>query len=88
MKKHEGWREGREEYTPSKLKKVLGVRMKRHVITEFLVGNLGESSWITKKEAIVLAEAGKLIATVVHTKGESYLRPKTQQQSFREMVVA
>lgn len=87
MKKHEGWREGREEYIPTKMKKVLGVRMKRHVITEFLVGNLAESAWITKKEAIALAEAGKLIATVVHTKGEPYLRPKTHQQSFREMVI-
>lgn len=71
----------------SKMKKVLGVHMKRHVITEFLVGDLTESVWITKKEAIALAEEGKLIATVVHTKGEPYLRPKTHQQSFREMVI-
>jgi hypothetical protein len=88
MKKHEGWREGREEYTPSKIKKVLGVHMKRHVITEFLVGDMSEGAWITKKDAIVLAEAGKLIAVVVHTKGEPYLRPKAHQTSFREMVVA
>jgi len=60
----------------------------RHIITEFLVGNLSESAWITKKEAIALAEAGKLIATVVHTKGEPYLRPKTHQQSFREIMIS
>lgn len=54
MKKHEGWREGHEEYTPTEMKKVLGVRMKRRVITEFLVGNLAESAWFTKKEAIAL----------------------------------
>jgi hypothetical protein len=29
MKKREGWREGREEYIPTKMKTVLGVRMKR-----------------------------------------------------------
>lgn len=57
------------------------------MITEFLVGNLSGSSWVTKKEAIVLAEAGVLHATVVHTKREPYLRPKTHQTSFREMVV-
>lgn len=88
MKKHEGWREGHEEYTPTQLKKVLGVHMKRHVITEFLVGNLNLSFWITKKEAVVLAEAGELIAIVFHTKGEPYLRPKAHQTSFKEMVVA
>lgn len=87
MKKHEGWREGREEYTPTKVKKVLGVHVKRHVITEFLIGNLSESSWITKKEAIVLAEAGQLFAIVVRTKREPYLRPKAHQKSFREMVI-
>ena len=88
MKKHEGWREGREEYTPTEMKQVLGVHMKRHVITEFLVGDMTESAWITKKEAIALAESGKLIAIVVHTKGEPYLRPKIHQKSFREMVIA
>lgn len=87
MKKQEGWREGREEYT--EVKKVLGVRInKRHVITEFLVGNSNDSAWIIKKEAIALAEAGVLYAIVVHTKGEPYLRPKSHQTLFREMVVS
>ena len=54
MKKHEGWREGREEYT--EIKKVLGVHIKRHVIFEFLIGNGNDSKWITKKDAIALAE--------------------------------
>lgn len=86
MKKHEGWREGREEYT--EVHKVLGVRInKRHVITEFLIGNSNERVWVIKKEAIALAEAKALYAIVVHTKGEPYLRPKAHQTSFREMVV-
>lgn len=87
MKKHEGWREGREEYT--EVKKVQGVRInKRHVITEFLVGNSNGSVWILKKEAIALAEAGILYAIVVHAKGEPYLRPKVHQTSFRKLIVA
>lgn len=87
MKKHEGWREGREEYT--EVKKILGVRInKQHVIFEFLIGSADGSKWIPKKEAIVLAEAGFLYAIVVHTKGESYLRPKFHQKSFRQMVVS
>jgi hypothetical protein len=86
MKKHEGWREGREEYTP--MNKISGVRMnKRHVIIEFLVGTTGDSKWMTKKEALALAEKGLLYATVVHTKGESYLRPKAHQPSFKSMIV-
>lgn len=57
MKKHEGWREGKEEYI--EVKKVLGVHFnKKRVISEFLVGNDLTSSWILKSEAIVLAELG------------------------------
>jgi hypothetical protein len=85
MKKHEGWREGREEY--NEVKKVVGVHVKRHVIFEFLIGDSTGSQWVLKKEAITLAEAGILYATVVHTKGESYLRPKFHQTSFRNMIV-
>ncbi len=87
MKKHEGWREGREEYT--EVKKVMGVRInKRRVISEFLVGNSGGSLWVTKKDAITLAEAGELYAIVIHTKGDPYLRPKFHQASFRGMIIA
>jgi len=86
MKKHEGWREGREE--PIEAMKVLGAHInKRHVIFEFLIGNKSSNMWISKKEAITLAEAGILYATVVHTKGEPYLRPKFHQPSFKQLVV-
>ncbi len=85
MKKHEGWREGREEYI--EIKKILGVHInKKHIISEFLVGNSMSNEWVSKKDAIVLAEAGRLYATVVHTKGSSYLRPKFHQSSFRQLV--
>jgi hypothetical protein len=84
MKKHEGWREGREEYT--EVKKILGVHLnKKHVVFEFLVGNSSGSGWICKKEAIALAQAGVLYATVVHAGSGDYLRPKFHQSSFRQM---
>jgi len=86
MKKHEGWREGREEYT--EIEKIEGVHLnKQHVITEFFVGNSSGSRWISKTEAIALAAAGALFAIVVHTKAGAYLRPKRRQTSFGKMVV-
>jgi hypothetical protein len=85
MKKHEGWREGREEYI--EVKKILGVHLnKKHVVSEFLVGNSSDSEWICKKEAIALAQAGVLYATVVHAGSGDYLRPKFHQSSFSQMI--
>lgn len=87
MKKHEGWRQGREEYT--EIKKIIGVHInKKHVIFEFLIANSDSKEWISKKEAVALAKAGQLYATVVHTKGEPYLRPKFHQTSFKQMIVS
>lgn len=85
MKKHEGWREGKEEYI--EVKKVLGVHVTtKRIIFEFLVGNTLSNDWISKKDAIALTEQGYLYAIVVHTKGESYLRPKFHQQSFKHLI--
>ncbi len=85
MKRHEGWREGRE--VPKDVKKIHGVRLdKKRTISEYLVGNKEVKEWISKKDAIVLAEAGMLYATVVHVKNKKYLRPKYHQTSFRQMV--
>jgi hypothetical protein len=54
MKRHEGWRDGREEYTEAKpekqFKEVLGVHVnKQKVITEFLVGTPRKMSGSQKK---------------------------------------
>lgn len=85
MKKHEGWREGREEYT--ELKKIAGIHInKKRTISEFLLVNSTGSEWVSKKNAIALAESGYLYAIVVHTRGESYLRPKFHQTSFKKMI--
>jgi hypothetical protein len=85
MKKHEGWREGREEYT--EVKKVLGVHLnKKHIVSEFLIGNSNVSEWISKKDAIALAQTGVLYAIVVHAKSGDYLRPKFHQVPFSQMI--
>ena len=84
MKKHEGWREGREENL--EVKKILGVHIdKQHTISEFLVGNSMAKEWISKQDAIVLTVVGQLHAVVVHTK-PPYLRPKFHYTSFRELI--
>ncbi len=85
MKKHEGWREGREE--PIVVKKVLGIHFdKRRVISEFLIGNGKEHVWLSRQEAIVLAEEGRLAAVIVHTKRGVYLRPKYLGTPFHKML--
>jgi len=85
MKKHEGWREGREEYI--EVKKILGIHFnKKRVISEFLVGNSSASIWISKQEAIALAEEGKLHAVVVHSKHCVYLRPEYHHIPFKQLI--
>ncbi len=84
MKKHEGWREGREEYI--EVKKILGIHFdKRKIISEFLVGNSKARRWISKQEAITLAEDGKLHAIVVHSKHGTYLRPEYHNTPFKRL---
>jgi len=85
MKRHEGWRTGREEYV--EVKKVLGVRLsKKGTMAEFLVGGDGEKIWLSKNEAIALTEKGLLHAVVVHAKHGVFLRPEYHQTAFKHLV--
>jgi len=85
MKKHEGWREGREEYI--ECKKILGVDTKNNgSITAFLVGTPESHIWISKNEAIALAERGALQAIVIHCTNFTYLRPKHGKTPFRKLL--
>jgi len=85
MKKHEGWREGREEYI--EVKKILSVRLNnKRIISEFLVGNAGAGKWISKQEAIALAEKGGLHATVVHAKHGIYLRSEYHGKPLKQLA--
>lgn len=85
MKKHEGWREGKEEYI--EVKKILGIHLnKKRVIFEFLVGDSNENTWISKQDAIALTEEGRLHAIVVHGKNGAYLRPEYHRIRFKDMI--
>ena len=87
IKRHEGWREGREE--PVFVKNILGVHVNsKGVILEFLVGNAQEKQWLSKFSAIALAEEGKLHAVVVHAKTGLYLRPKYHCTPFKQLITA
>jgi hypothetical protein len=86
MKRHEGWRDGREESIF--VKKILSVHVNsKRVISEFLVGDDWEKQWVSKTSAISLAEAGKLHAVVVHTKTGVYLRPEYHSTPFKQLIV-
>jgi hypothetical protein len=81
MKRHEGWREGREE--PIEVKKVLGVHLNSlHVIWEFLVGDSKTTAWISKWDALALTRQGKLHAVIVQGKRGLYLRPPHGHHPF------
>jgi len=86
MENYEGWHpwiEG-EEYIP--IQKVVGVKKINHRITDYLVLNYSEKKWISREEAINLAENQKLRAVVVHNKKHTYLRPFPHELSFKDMV--
>jgi hypothetical protein len=85
MKKHEGWREGKEEYI--KVRKIYGIRVNsKRIIIEFLIGDSNASTWVSKDDAIALAEKGLLHAIVVHTKRGVYLRPEYHGTPFKNMI--
>lgn len=87
MKKHEGWREGREEYI--EVKKILGVQLdKKRIISEFLIGDTSTSIWVSKQEAVALADEGKLHAIMVHSKHCVYLRPEYHHTPFKQLIYA
>lgn len=86
MENYEGWHpwpEG-EEYIP--IQKVIGVKISNHRITNYLVLDFSEKKWISREEAIDLAENRKLRAVVVHNKKYTYLRPFPHEPSFRDMI--
>ena len=86
MENYEGWHpwpDG-EDYTP--IQKVGGVKMSHHRITDYLIVNLQEKRWVTREEAIQLAENKLLRAVVVHNKKHTYLRPFPHDTPFRDLL--
>lgn len=86
MENYEGWHpwpEG-EDYIP--IQKVIGIKISNRRITNYLVLNISEKKWISREEAISLAENQKLRAVVVHNKKHTYLRPFPHDPPFRDMI--
>lgn len=86
MENYEGWHpwaEG-EEYIP--IQKIVGIKICNHRITSYLVLNFSEKKWVSREEAIELAENRKLRAVVVHNKKYPYLRPFPHDLPFRGTV--
>ncbi len=61
--------------------------MKHGIIYEYLIRQNGNDVWISKQDAVALAQEWKLHAIVVHSSnGSVYLRPEFHGKAFREMV--
>jgi len=75
------WEVGREDLIEKWY--ISAVHKKRGVITEYLVKKGKSLEWISKKDALELAEEGRLHATLVHLKtGCIYLRPEFGSKPF------
>jgi hypothetical protein len=86
MENYEGWHpwEEGEEYTP--IQKIIGVKMHKHHIIDFLILDHFEKKWIMREQAIKLAENRRLRAVVVHHSKQVYLRPFPHETPFRAMI--
>ena len=86
IEKNEGWKGGREDPIPKRF--ITGVHRKRGVIYEYRIDQDGKEAWLTKNDAILLAEEGKLHAVIVHLRnGSCYLRPEYHAQPFSLLIV-
>ena len=86
IEQNEGWKVGGEVFIPRIY--ITAVHRKRGVIYEYRVSFDGKESWLSKKDAVALAESGALHAVVVHLHdGSCYLRPEYHAQLFSSMVV-
>lgn len=86
MENYEGWHpwEEGEHYEP--IQKIVGVKMSKHRITDFLVLDHLEKKWISREHAIRLAENRRLRAVVVHHSKQVYLRPFPNETPFKDMI--
>ncbi|MBI3508711.1 MAG: hypothetical protein HY069_03635 [Chlamydiia bacterium] len=81
----EKWEEGKEDFIPKYY--ISCVRMKRGVICEYCIQQNGKDVWLSKQEAIALAQQWRIHAILVHcANGTMYLRPEYHGKRFREMV--
>jgi ribosomal protein S13 len=81
----EKWKVGKEDFIPKCY--ITGVRLKRGVIDEYRIHQNGKDVWLSKQEAIALAQEWKLHAILVHSSnGRLYLRPEYHGKPFHQMA--
>jgi hypothetical protein len=81
IEKVEKWEIGREDFIAKWY--ITAVHKKRGIITEYLVKMNRNTVWISKKDALKLADEKKLHAVVVHPQnGHAYLRPEFGSKPF------
>lgn len=86
MENYEGWHPWEEGELYEPIQKIVAVKMHNHCITNFLVLDQFEKNWISREQAIELAENQKLRAVVVHRSKQVYLRPFPHETPFKDMV--
>jgi len=85
IEKIEKWKTGQE--TPVDKYYITGVHMHGGTIQEYCIRKNGADVWITKQQAISLAQNWQLHAIIVHgSNGIVYLRPEYKAKRFRDMV--
>jgi hypothetical protein len=85
IEKIEKWIPGHE--VPIDSCYVTGIHMKRGVIQEYRICKNGVNSWISKQEAITLAQEWRIHAILVHcSNGTMYLRPEYKEKRFHDLV--
>lgn len=85
IEKTEKWEEGRADQIPRYY--ITGIHMKNGTICEYRIHKNGRDTWISKQQAIALAQEWKLRAILVRlSNGGFYLRPEYHAKSFRNMA--
>ena len=85
IEKIEKWIPGHE--VPIDSCYVTGIHMKRGVIQEYRICKNRMNSWISKQEAITLAQEWRIHAILVHcSNGTIYLRPEYKGKRFHDLV--
>jgi hypothetical protein len=85
IEQNEGWKVGDEEFIEEWI--IAGVHKNRGVVSEYLIDKASNTVWISKEEAIKLANEKRLHATVMHRKnGTTFLRPEYHAHAFARIV--
>jgi hypothetical protein len=85
IEKIEKWTVGKEEFID--VWYITGVHIKRGVIQEYCLSKNGLDTWISKEEAVGLANEHRIHAILVHSSnGSLYLRPEYKSKRFRDLI--